>query len=489
MKNSHFSRRDFIQGAGIASGLLLLKPLAFAQIKIPQLNQCAKYTRKNIKNFTAAELTALKNGVQVMKSRPQNDPTSWLYQANIHGTFTTPVQPAWNSCKHWTLFFLSWHRMYLHFFERILRAASGSASFALPYWGYFHPSSRQIPLAYRNPANASNPLYENNRNTTMNDGGSLPASAASHTLAFAYVPFGSFSVSLEGTPHGDVHTTIGGGMGSFEFAGRDPVFWLHHCNIDLLWNSWLSQCGGRTNPVGNTSWMNTMFTFFDETGTQVQMSGSQVVKSAAQLNYCYDVEILPALHPDCMRRLDTQGLVIAGKIRLQDIPAVSEQLKVELTARTSRIVLNLNDAALSEITVALAVPANAAEAPRLVLNFEGVEGKPPEGYFEVYINLPESVKDPDYGSEHYAGNLSFFGLGSGHSDQGHEKPRFKQIITNPLRQLFARKLLTNNNLTLTFVGRGPISPEGRQLSLSPDTLLRIERVRLAIESQPGSTPN
>jgi hypothetical protein len=40
----------------------------------------------------AAELSAFKNGVAVMKSRPATDTTSWTYQAAIHGTFTTPVQ-------------------------------------------------------------------------------------------------------------------------------------------------------------------------------------------------------------------------------------------------------------------------------------------------------------------------------------------------------------------------------------------------------------
>jgi hypothetical protein len=472
MNSSRTSRRKFVKSLGLAGSLLLIRPPAQAQTIQVFGRACAKYTRKNVNKLTAAELAALKNGVTVMKGRPQSNPTSWLYQANIHGTSTTPVQTSWNTCQHNNLFFLSWHRMYLYYFERILRAASGSATFALPYWNYFDVSSRQIPSAYRLPNNPTNSLFESNRNTTMNSGGSLPASAVTHAGAFANVPFNSFSSSLEGTPHGGVHVTVGGGMGSFQLAGRDPVFWLHHCNIDRLWNRWLSQGGGRVNPVGNASWMNTLFTFFDETGAQVQMSGSQVVNNATQLQYCYDEERKWVY--DSMER---RALVIGQWLR--DILSASPE--IELGAQTARIVLALDDKARSEISRAVARRADDDEAPQLSLDFEGAEGKPPEGFFEVYINLPESKRDPDYRSPHYAGNLSFFGLGSGHAGEGHEEPRFRLLVTTPLRQLTARKLLNDNKLTLTLVGRGPISPEGRQLPLRPDERVRVKRVTLSIE--------
>ena len=70
------------------------------------------------------EIAALRKGVAVMKSRPSTDPTSWAYQANIHATYDTPALALWNQCQHGTYYFFSWHRMYLYYFERILRAAS-----------------------------------------------------------------------------------------------------------------------------------------------------------------------------------------------------------------------------------------------------------------------------------------------------------------------------------------------------------------------------
>jgi hypothetical protein len=274
------------------------------------------------------EITSLRKGVQVMQSRPATDPTSWIYQANIHGT-TAPPQPAWSTCQHGSFFFFSWHRMYLYYFERILRKASGDPNLALPYWNYSDdpnlpdPDRRQLPLAFRQPANASNPLFVSQRNPGMNNGtGFLPPADVVYSHAFSYTnfeapagsgaaSFGGGAVSqpshfngdwgaLEMTPHNVVHVDVGGWMGDPDTAARDPIFYLHHANVDRLWSHWLAQGGGRQDPTSDQVWMNTTFTFFDENGQQVQLSGKDVLDSATQLNYCYDDE--PGCCPQCCRQ-------------------------------------------------------------------------------------------------------------------------------------------------------------------------------------------
>src|SRR5262245_50518727 len=88
---------------------------------------------------TGREIASFRRGVAEMKRRSNAnpaDPTGWTFQANIHGTYDTPARPDWNQCQHGSFFFLSWHRMYVYFFERILRTASGDPIFALPYWNY-----------------------------------------------------------------------------------------------------------------------------------------------------------------------------------------------------------------------------------------------------------------------------------------------------------------------------------------------------------------
>ncbi len=69
-------------------------------------------------------------------------------------------------------------------------------------------------------------------------------------------------------------------------AAQDPVFWLHHANIDRLWERWLSLGGGRANPT-EAAWRNVPFTFFDEKGAAVTMTAADVLDPAGQLGYTY----------------------------------------------------------------------------------------------------------------------------------------------------------------------------------------------------------
>ena len=43
---------------------------------------------------------------------------------------------------------------------------------------------------------------------------------------------------LEFNPHDGVHQAIGGNMSIVELSARDPIFFLHHANIDRLWATW-----------------------------------------------------------------------------------------------------------------------------------------------------------------------------------------------------------------------------------------------------------
>jgi hypothetical protein len=112
----------------------------------------------------------------------------------------------------------------------------------------------------------------------------------------APIQFGNTPGELEITPHGIVHSLVGGPnagqcaqglMGGVRCATLDPIFWLHHANIDRLWNDWIALGGGRSNPT-DAAWLTQSFVFHDENGTQVTLTGAEVVDTAAHLGYVYD---------------------------------------------------------------------------------------------------------------------------------------------------------------------------------------------------------
>jgi tyrosinase len=437
-----------------------------------------------------------------MKSRPSSDPTSWAYQANIHGTLLAqgqwPADAPFATCEHKTIFFLSWHRMYVYYFERIVRAASGNPDFALPYWNYGRSGQRSLPPPFRTPnaGGSANPLFDGTRNGSVNGGAALPGSAVTAANALSQVNFlGStaFQRRLESTPHGTVHTSIGGNMGVFATAGRDPIFWLHHCNVDRLWEQWLAQGAGRVNPTGNSAWMNQPFTFVDADKTFVTLSGAEVVDTAGQLGYGYDdpQTCAPAVAMAAIRSASAEPSPEAEEPSvLATFPVASG---VAVSSGQERADLRAEGSGLGErLKTALArfAPSGmpGAAAVRVILRFEGVRtDRPLDGYFEVYLGLPPGTK-PMFTSPYYVGNLDLFGADAvsrgsmrgahaGHQGGG---LTFEFDVTDIVKQAAARGRIGRDGLEVTLKPAGVPEEAGARFVFGTDAQPRIDSVSLVL---------
>jgi tyrosinase len=242
-------RRSILRsGAALSAAAILPSEDAFAQTVV---------TRRSIGTMAANDsiLVSYRAAVAAMKNLPASDPRNWQRQAQIHNNF----------CPHRNWFFLPWHRAYLLAFERICRQLSGNPSFALPYWDW--TANPQLPAAVANPnaGGGPNPLFNPNRNSQTV---TIPPSVAGATRIATLLAETSFEIfassrptgqnntssiwlrrqgvggPFEAGPHDQVHVRIGGDMGGF-MSPLDPTFWLHHCNIDRLWDRW--NRSGRTN--------------------------------------------------------------------------------------------------------------------------------------------------------------------------------------------------------------------------------------------------
>src|SRR5262249_12951871 len=200
--------------------------------------------RKSVTALSAPELMSLRRGVAKMMSRNNaarvsvDYRRSWISWAHMHNHFGNdcagPIFPTgpgsgmdgvqlftasnpdetatWCKCAHGaTLQFLTWHRMYLWYFERVLQEAAGDPSLRLPYWDY--ETNGQLPAAYRDKTyvdehgnTVANPLRVEARQPGLNDGtASLSASVTSTSSAMSQTTYSGFNSSLQATPHGAVH--------------------------------------------------------------------------------------------------------------------------------------------------------------------------------------------------------------------------------------------------------------------------------------------
>ncbi|MGH8001222.1 MAG: tyrosinase family protein, partial [Brasilonema sp.] len=209
----------------------------------------------------------------------------------------------------------------------------------------------------------------------------------------------SVTGQLENLPHDVIHVNIGGAgwMSDPRLAARDPIFWLHHCNIDRLWEQWLSQGQGRSNPVNNSTWIDTKFIFFDENGQQQEMSGQDILDTGSQLDYVYDDQ--PTTPPLTER---TVSFIAPPSNPPQFLGATPEGEVIRLSANAAEF--SISPVAQREFST-----AERAVNQRVILVFEGIEyDNPPGVNYEVYLNLPDEDSAPK--QENYVGTIGLFAM-------------------------------------------------------------------------------
>ncbi len=437
------------------------------------------------------------DAVAEMETRSERkDPTSWLFQAAVHGTLVSDPLPEWNQCTHNTWFFVSWHRIYVYWFEEIVRSVikelhgPGAAdAWALPYWNYCRGGEHAcLPEPFRvkeRPDKSRNPLYVQDRDPIINGGGRIPDQLTESTKALARPHFigraefgGAIETvrqfgkeasrgHLEGTPHGTVHGAVGGEKGwmsNILKAAKDPIFWLHHTNIDRIWAQWIAQGGGREDP-SEKAWRDQAFTFFDAAKKKVPKTCAAVVSTEA-LNYRYDsVDGIPG-GPEPSKP-KAHAMAAAADPPAEGTPpdgpkiVAATERKLTLSGEPAAIPVEIDPRAREEVR-----EASTVEDPRhLYLNIENIEGDVNPGLsYGIYVNLPKGA-DTATREEHHVGNVSLFGIERAPSplkDEPAHSVSTSVEIGPLLRALGGGEHFDGEGIEVTFLPLLPTPPEGRE---------------------------
>ena len=294
----------------------------------------APYVRYDVKRPEGQKmLEKYARAVTLMRALPERDPHSWNWwwythwikgppaflweESRKHKTDVIAALPkdmqsfaeaTWNGCQahpfnpddpeqYQQWYFLPWHRLMLAQFEQTIREVLHDEDFSLPYWNPVTESEADLslPFVFRDPGS---PLFNGTRNPWVNGGERIDTLYMNwlswdclNEKLYIDSPTGShgFCPRLDQNPHFFTHIAIGGDMADFATVGGDPIFYLHHCNLDRLWESWNRL--GNTNPT-DPKYLNRKFTFADRNGKRVDLpvsAGDRI----AQLGYEYDVYAKP----------------------------------------------------------------------------------------------------------------------------------------------------------------------------------------------------
>ena len=399
---------------------------------------------------------------------PPTVPTTPLPSATTQALF-------WNQCQHGSWYFLPWHRGYLLALEEQLRqdivSLGGPANWALPYWNYFggaNGSQYQMPAAFAAktlPDGSPNPLYVAMRygpDANADIYIPTPAGQAAHPgdPNFGYGPVletcmandvytgsdastpppgfggpasgfshnGSPHGNLESNPHDLVHVYVGGEISNTNYglmadpgtAALDPIFYLHHANIDRMWAEW--NANGNANPT-DPKWLAGPIRKFVMPWPVAQSwyyTPTQV-DNLNKLNYTYEDLVAQAAAPatGLEQRLNRLGAKAADTKAfaghpLQALPRETELLGANAAPFRIQGVLNhtsvkLDPGVRGKVATSLFKASETALPDRVYLKLDNIRGNFDAAVLGVYVNLPDNAK-PGASREFFAGSVALFGL-------------------------------------------------------------------------------
>jgi hypothetical protein len=484
----------------------------------------------------AKRLASLEKAVARMKQL-DNSPSdsadfrrSWKYWANIHGYLGpdshfgtvafqsqrlknagldqflpyltgTPSKPGftdqtppdaiaksvWATCQHspqgQQLNFFGWHRMYLYYFERVLRWAANDQTLTLPYWDYTTPGQTGLPVAFQepNPGDPVSPLYDWRRSEALNEGLSVlnPDITNIDGPLTTDTTFLQYEGDIERGVHGNVHCSVGQTcpipvMGLVGVAANDPIFYEHHANIDRMWSCW--EHAHPNEQPGD--WQNQQFTFVDETGAPVTRPVKAFLDTKA-LGYVYDNDSV------CARAAAPVVMASQGTT-----PPVPERAYPNVLSTNKRIAL-----LPTSTSVDLSIPAprlknlQASAPQRTVLVLRDVSSiAAPNALVNVYV-----AKKGEPTARKYVATINWFGVfdhavGMANMDMGAPVARtFQYDVTQQLRLL---QLQNTGDLIVTFEAASGLVPSatkkatsnalraGPPVTIQPDAKLTIGAIEL-----------
>jgi hypothetical protein len=288
-----------------------------------------KHKRLNIIDLKKHHPEEFGRFVMALKNLEESD--DWYRICGIHGNTFKPNDPDVlcptdpkvvsfiaetgepQYCKHKVYEFIAWHVPYVYQFELLLNKYNTSKNkdyISLPYMDLTNFSNDftflndpKITISFDNRKTMiDNPLasayyYKDGVKTQIVRNGFLTPTTKKEKIqlntvkkelnnalyATSYERFSSYPVSytpsnvvsnytpLE-TPHNTLHDVIGGdggNMGEISISAFDPLFWLHHCNMDRHFYTWLFNNTDHFNQsiypskIGEDLYESTQAPFFD----------------------------------------------------------------------------------------------------------------------------------------------------------------------------------------------------------------------------------
>ncbi len=469
-------RRVLVQGGVIAAGVIASNTrgiVALAQAQPP--------LRRSLQGLAWNHpiVAAYRDAVGQMKQKPANDKFNWVKLSEIHGN----LQTGYKYCPHGNWYFLPWHRAFTAMYEKLVRQLTGMNDFAMPYWDWTaNPLMPAVFLTPTTPDGQTNWLYVSDQGHMRRwpPNQPMPPSVVGQTVLNSILratPYETFGTSrprgqnntdprwitngsgsqgiLEGNPHNTVHNNIGGWMPS-PASPRDPIFFMHHSNIDRIWALWNS-LGHANSPEAN--WKNMPFkdNFYNVNGS----FWSPYVRDLfvpETLGYTYGLRAPTAVAATALPNVQAlenklTAFYAAGpnmaSTGIKTFAAENTQKATATAAKYLELPVTVDAALVSEVakrrpassgneflsfTAAMEQAASGTRALAFVRDVAVTN--PEDTLYRVFLDGENISADTPITDPHYVGSFSIFDH-TGHGGDHKGLPSFALDLTNAIQGTYA----------------------------------------------------
>ena len=191
-------------------------------------------------------------------------------------------------------------------------------------------------------------------------------------------------------------------MGTLRYASLDPVFNLHHANIDRIWSLYKDQSGQPIEPDDTSTWYQQWFNFVDVDGTLKSVTVEDAARHMTNVVYQEPLEAGP-------RKTHRELVAVAAAMprkpgTRQATPVKAAALAVVETPKSTRgEPINL---APAPQPAPLAAALGKAAPTRALLEFELADLKyTGKFYVQVFVNKDDADATTSIEDKHYVGTL------------------------------------------------------------------------------------
>jgi tyrosinase len=492
-------RHVMLQGAVIGAGIISssipsMKALAAGQPPLRRTLQGLAWNDPIVETY--------RDGVGLMKQKQPSDKTSWAGLASIHGSNPN----AYHFCPHGNWYFLPWHRAYIVMYERFIRQLTNNNDFALPFWDWTsNPTMPAVFTSAKLPNGKPNALFVDDQDfgqswkRTWPAKKPMPANIVGHAVlqeilnSADYEEFGTSRPQgqnntnpswvlkrtgvqgvLEGTAHNNVHNNIGGWMPSAS-SPRDPIFFMHHCNIDRIWAVWNS-LGNENSP--ESLWRDMTFTnnFLNTDGSQWSPKVSDLFEPE-KLGYTYGLSTPVASAgptPNLVALRNTLATLhaapSANAAGAKSFTAVPPAQAVGTATAPLAVAVNVDPALVASVVKRTPVPSGAeftnfaaaqeqrASGPRVLafVRDVAVTGAQDTEY-QVYLDTPDFNPQNGPSDPSYVGSFGVFvhgehgGHGGAAETETDTNPSFVLDLTAAIQRVYGSGQQPPSTIKLRFV--------------------------------------